>query len=692
MHSINMLIFQNVFYSYKKDEFVLKDLNIELPESGFVLIKGKSGSGKTTLINLISGLDVPTKGKIIFQNEPLTEKVLDDFRKKDASIVYQDLNLIRNLSIKDNLQIAFEASGFDYDEKVVKECFKIVSLKFDEIINRFPNELSGGQQQRVAIVRSLIKKPKILILDEPTSALDYNNAEDVLKVLKKLSEKILVIVASHDLLRLEKLATQVISLDYEEGNNNLDSNIDLEKINDSGERHRKNLSFHSIFSFVLSLRFKNRFRIIGSIVANVLLLLLITFSSCLIFNDGNESLLSGQKSMHSPYFMLSLEEEKNGMHQYASFDEEIEKKMLTRGYSRFSYIGQYMTFFQDEELPYIDHKISFFTSYRSSNYAIELNENLSFNFDKRIDETKQQLPKEFNEIAITSSVADFLVDYAFEDKPESSGGIRRVKKYSDVNDLIENGYCYDKKITAILETSDKDYLSFLDKDDSSSQKKWEGFTIAKCVFVKNGYNDWLQTQSDEHFDFSIYDRPLYMLGKNKNNTRSTLKEINSFSYQKDQSKYQIKINNLYNNYLSFSGEFKIDRYPGIILLIIVFTLILISFLITSSLFSSITKKDDISLGIIHSLGANKKSICAIVFLALGLLLIIELFIYATSYTAVWFIVNSIISTEFNFFAFVSWPLLLSLLFLFALSTLSILPGLKKALVSRPLSVVRDYYK
>ena len=70
-----MLIFQNVFYAYKKDEFVLKDLNIELPESGFVLIKGKSGSGKTTLINLISGLDVPTKGKIIFQNEPLTEKV-----------------------------------------------------------------------------------------------------------------------------------------------------------------------------------------------------------------------------------------------------------------------------------------------------------------------------------------------------------------------------------------------------------------------------------------------------------------------------------------------------------------------------------------------------------------------------------------------------------------------------------------
>ena len=293
MRSVNMLIFQNVFYSYKKDEFVLKDLNIELPESGFVLIKGKSGSGKTTLINLISGLDVPTKGKIIFQNEPLTEKVLDDFRKKDASIVYQDLNLIRNLSIKDNLQIAFEASGFDYDEKIVKECFKIVSLNFDEIINRFPNELSGGQQQRVAIVRSLIKKPKILILDEPTSALDYNNAEDVLKVLKKLSEKILVIVASHDLLRLEKLATQVISLDYEDGNNNLDSNIDLEKINDGGERHRKNLSFRSIFSFVLSLRFKNRFRIIGSIVANVLLLLLITFSSWLIFNDGNESLLSG---------------------------------------------------------------------------------------------------------------------------------------------------------------------------------------------------------------------------------------------------------------------------------------------------------------------------------------------------------------------------------------------------------------
>ncbi|HHT67579.1 MAG TPA: ATP-binding cassette domain-containing protein, partial [Erysipelotrichaceae bacterium] len=643
-----MIKFENVSYAYRKEEYVLNNLNVELPKYGFVLIKGKSGSGKTTFINLIAGLDIPTKGRIIFEEEPLTEKRLEDFRKKDASIVFQDLNLIRNLSIRDNLRIAFEASGFDYDEEIVKEYFKIVNLNFDETINSFPNELSGGQQQRIAIVRSLIKKPKILILDEPTSALDYSNAEDVLMVLKKLSEKILVIVASHDLLRLEKLASLVISLDEEDDKIVLESNIDIDKISSGGKRHRNNLSFRSIVSFVLSLRFKNRYRIIGSITSNVLLLILITFSSCLIFNDTNESLLSGQKSMHSPYFMLSLQEEKDGMHQYVSFEDEIENKMLEKGYSRFSYVGQNMTLFQDEELPYNDYKISFFTSYRRDNYAVELDKNLDFKFDKRIDESRQLLPKEYSEIAITSSVADFLVDYAYEDRVDGTGAIRRVKKYNDINELLDSGYCYGKKITAIFETPDMNYLSFLESQDSDSQKKREGFTIAKCVFVKNGYNDWLQTQSNEYVDFSVYDKPLYMLGKIKNSPRSTLNEINDFSYQKEQSRYKIKINNLYNNYLSFSSEFRMDRYPGKILLAIVLTLVLISFLITSSLFSSITKKDDVSLGIIHSLGANKRDICSIIFVALGFLLAIEFIIFAASYTAVWFIANHIISNEFHF--------------------------------------------
>ena len=689
-----MLIFENVFYSYKKGKYVLNNISIKFPEYGFILIKGKSGSGKTTLINLISGLDVPTKGKIVFENEILSADRLDSFRKKEASIVFQDFNLIRNLSIRENLRIAFEASGFSYDENEAKKYFEILNLSFEDIIDRFPTELSGGQQQRIAIIRSLIKKPRILVLDEPTSSLDYSNAEDVLLILKKLSEKILVVVASHDLLRLEKLATNVISLDNEDEKGTNGLIIPIDGTNKKYARNKKNLSFHSIISFVISLRFKNRFRIIGTLIANTLLLLLITFSSCLVFNDANESLLSGQKSMHSPYFLATLQEKKGISYQLVCFDKKTEDRMMAKGYARLSYIGQIMTSFYDDDVPYTDYSVRFFTSFRRNNYAVELTDNLSFDFDERIDKNKQHYPLDYNEIMITSSIADFLVEYSFQDSIDKNGNINKSKKYQSVSDLFENGYCYDKKITAIVETPDKNYLDFLNKSDSNSQKKWEGFTIAKSVFVKSGYNDWLQTQSNDYVDFSTHDRPLYMLGKvkNRNDVFATLNEIRSFSYKNNHAEYEIKVNNLYNNHIYFSYEFKIDRYPGIILIVFVLALSIISSLITASLFSSIAKKEDVSLGIMHSLGASRKDINLIVCSAAVLLFTIEFLLFALGYTIFWLVINSIISTELLFFSFISLPLIIVLLSSILIMSLSILPSLKSFNTIKPLARIREFYK
>lgn len=315
-----MLSFQSVYYSYKKANYVLQEISFDLPEHGFVLIKGKSGSGKTTLINLLSGLDVPTKGQIFFNGSSLTKDKLEKYRQKEVSVVFQDLNLIRNLSIKDNLRIAFEASGFEYDETIAAGLFKNVGLDIKEINNRFPNELSGGQQQRIAILRALIKKPKAIILDEPTSALDYDNAEDILKILKRLSNHMLVIVASHDLLRLEKLSSLVISLDEERKKQATSEPYSIDNyIFNKKDRQRNSISTHSIVSFVFSLRYKNRFKIISSIFANALMLLLIVFSVSILFVDINKSLLSGQKSMHSPYFLSTLQEKKGWFLSISNF-------------------------------------------------------------------------------------------------------------------------------------------------------------------------------------------------------------------------------------------------------------------------------------------------------------------------------------------------------------------------------------
>lgn len=687
-----MIRFEEVSYSYDKQKLVLNRVNLEFPDHGFVLIKGKSGSGKTTLINLLSGLDTPSSGRILFENEELKGKVLSEHRRQNVGVVFQELNLIRNLSIENNLKIAFEASGFEYDVEESKRLLEVVGLKYDEIASSFPNELSGGQQQRIALVRSLVKKPKILVLDEPTSALDYDNADDVLKILKKLSEKILVVVASHDLLRLEKIATKIISLD-EQSEKHEAKEINLDALPcESAVRTKKTLSLQTILPFVFSLRFKNRFRIIGSIIATVILTIMICFSSCLVFTDTNRVLLNAQSSMNPSYFSLSISKETYNTSEYVHFEKDLEKKMVEKGYYRFSFVGKTMALFQNDDSAYSDRKISFFTHYGRDNYAAEIDDNLGLAFDNRFDIGKQHLPNDFGEIAVTSSVANFLVGYAYEDKVINGGQVMRTKKYSSVADLMEKGYCYGKKITAILKTPDQSHLDFLENSETSSENKLNGFTIAKCVFVKKGYNAWLQTQSNDYNDFSIYDNPWNMLGKIKSNKQATLKELSSFTYEKEGSKYSVEIKNLYSEHIYFAREFKLKNIPGKVLFAAAIFMSLISFLISASLFSSITKKDDVSLGIMHSLGANSKSIALITFTALAVLQIIELLMFSIAYVATWLIINAIISTEFSFFSFLSLPLLFTLLSQLVISVLSVLPGLKKAITVKPINMVREYNK
>lgn len=129
-----------------------------------------------------------------------------------------------------------------------------------------------------------------------------------------------------------------------------------------------------------------------------------------------------------------------------------------------------------------------------------------------------------------------------------------------------------------------------------------------------------------------------------------------------------------------------------VLLTIVFVLIMICFLNTSSLFSSIVKKDDISLGIMHSLGVNKRGLCSIVFFAVFLLLMIETVIFTFSYILIWLIVNSFISSEFYFLQLLSLPLVLSQSLFVIVSIISVLPGLRKVMTTKPINIVRDYYK
>lgn len=210
----NLIKLENVSKIYKTKEvetIALDQVNLTINEGEFVVIIGDSGSGKTTILNLIGALDKPTAGNIYVNNENITKlnnKKLNDYRANMLGIVFQNYNLIKNLSVLENLLIMKDIKKDLLDPK---EILKEVGLENKE--NAFPLELSGGQSQRVAIARALVKKPKLLLCDEPTGALDYENSKNIMILLKDLNKKnkITTIIVTHNQ-AFTKIADKVIKL------------------------------------------------------------------------------------------------------------------------------------------------------------------------------------------------------------------------------------------------------------------------------------------------------------------------------------------------------------------------------------------------------------------------------------------------------------------------------------------------
>lgn len=216
---IKIVNLEKVYYLKNKSfQKALSNVNLELPDKGLVLICGKSGSGKTTLLNILGGLDCQTSGDIIVDGEKLEKKDLDSYRNYYSSFVFQDLNLIEELTVLENLEVSFDLTRRKYDKNLIIETLKKVNLpdteiSMDDFLSRHPKELSGGQKQRVSLARALLKNPLVLILDEPTAALDEENSKHIGEMLKDISKDCLVIVSSHNLDVLSSLADRIIEIE-----------------------------------------------------------------------------------------------------------------------------------------------------------------------------------------------------------------------------------------------------------------------------------------------------------------------------------------------------------------------------------------------------------------------------------------------------------------------------------------------
>ncbi len=212
-----MLTIKNLYRTYGSGEAkveALKNINLTINQGEFVSIVGSSGSGKTTLLHAISGLDKPTEGNIIIDNEDiysLKEDNLATFRRRKIGFVFQFFNLIPVLTLEENIQLPVLLDHQKTDDAYMNELLDLLGIKNRR--DHLPSQLSGGQQQRAAIARALIAKPSIIFADEPTGNLDKKNSKEVMELLKLSAKKYkqTLVVVTHDL-EIASAADRIIRL------------------------------------------------------------------------------------------------------------------------------------------------------------------------------------------------------------------------------------------------------------------------------------------------------------------------------------------------------------------------------------------------------------------------------------------------------------------------------------------------
>ena len=189
---MNILSTKNLTKYYGAEPLLVKALDgitLEIEQGSFTAIVGTSGSGKSTLLYMLGGLDTPTSGSVRVNGQELSgmgKNELAIFRRRKIGFIFQNYNLMPNLTVYDNIVLPVELDGRSVDKEYLTTIANTLGL--EDKLNRKPNKLSGGQQQRVAIARALAAKPAIILADEPTGNLDSHTSQEVIGLLKTTSE------------------------------------------------------------------------------------------------------------------------------------------------------------------------------------------------------------------------------------------------------------------------------------------------------------------------------------------------------------------------------------------------------------------------------------------------------------------------------------------------------------------------
>lgn len=295
----NMLHIKNISKNYvtgkKRNISALKDITIDLPEKGFYCFIGKSGSGKSTLLNILGALDRNDSGDFLINGDStknFNDKELDYYRGRNVGFIFQEFNLIEELSVEENIALSLEILNYNEDEITLKIKKVLEKLELSDYGDRRVSELSGGQKQRVAIARAIIKSPSIILADEPTGNLDSETSKIILEILKELSIDQLVIMVTHDVEYAKKYADHLVELsDGKIVNEESYSKLEYDNFKTKNNNIQKcKLPNKYVFKLALKNLLSKKMRLFFMSVLFIMAMMLVFFSfSIYNFNYGQVS-------------------------------------------------------------------------------------------------------------------------------------------------------------------------------------------------------------------------------------------------------------------------------------------------------------------------------------------------------------------------------------------------------------------
>ena len=201
-----MLTVDNVTKRYKlggKEVYALNGVSLTAEQGEFLAVIGKSGCGKSTLLHIISGLISPTSGAVLYEGEDITARSHDGilrFRAEHVGIILQNFSLLNDRTVYANVELPLKIHKLEKARRVQLVREYLGQMDMLEYIDRYPKQLSGGQQQRVAIARALVCDVDILLADEPTGSLDYENAMQIIDILRSIADSgKTVVMVTHDM-------------------------------------------------------------------------------------------------------------------------------------------------------------------------------------------------------------------------------------------------------------------------------------------------------------------------------------------------------------------------------------------------------------------------------------------------------------------------------------------------------------